>query len=135
MNSRGYIIIALMLVLGVGSAVGLANSKWNTGYEQAIRVDVEPCPLLYWSIPGVEDKVWWDLESVQDRAEYLAREAGYAIGISEDGKQMGIPGDCQFYISTGFESTGNNCINLKHIACSADGTELYIGVDKQKETR
>ena len=126
MNQRGYIIIALMLALGVGSAVGLSQTKWNLGYAESIKVDIPPVSPMYYSIAGVEDKIWFDLSSVQDRAEHLARKAGYAIGISEDGKQMGIPGDCQFYISTGFESTGINCTNLKRIACNDIGTELYI---------
>ena len=110
MNNRGYIIIALMLALGVGSALGLSQTKWNLGYEKAIRVDVPPVSPLYYSISGVEDKIWFDLPTVQDRAGYLYEYC------KQDPK-------CSIKLRESY-------FEGKPIACNVDGTELYLGVDK-----
>ena len=76
MNQKGYIIIGLLLFLGVGSAVGLSQTKWNLGYEKAIRVDIEP-EFQYFSVAGIEDKRHWDKPWVQARARLLADMEGY----------------------------------------------------------
>jgi len=97
MNNRGYIIIGLMLILGVGSALGLSQTKWNLGYEKAIHVPNDlPDVQLYYSIPGTEDKIWFDLPPVQDRARQLADMVGYEgddIACSADGKWLYILGE------------------------------------------
>ena len=96
MNQRGYIIIGLMLILGVGSAVGLSQTKWNLGYSESIKVDIPPVSPMYYSIAGVEDKVWFDLPTVQDRARQLADMVGYEgddIACSADGKWLYILGE------------------------------------------
>ena len=76
MNNRGYIIIGLMLILGVGSALGLSQTKWNLGYSESIAVDIEP-EFQYFSGAGIEDKRDWNLEWVQARARLLADIVGY----------------------------------------------------------
>ena len=68
-------------------------NKYIWGYEKAILVkNIEPVQL-YYSIEGVEDKVWWELPTVQERARLLARMVGYSgrdIACSPDGKWLYI---------------------------------------------
>ncbi|HUV84274.1 MAG TPA: hypothetical protein VMV86_01110 [Methanosarcinales archaeon] len=102
MNRKGYIVIVPMLVIGVLSALGLSQTKWNNGYEEAIYVqNAEPWDTSYLPIPGMEDKKYWDRsyplgQAIYERSKYLADKVGYE-------------GD--------------------DIACSHDGRYLYIGVD------
>ena len=86
-----------MLILGVGSALGLSQTKWNLGYSEAIHVPNDlPDVQLYYSIPGTEDKIWFDLPTVQVRARQLADMVGYEgndIACSADGKWLYILGE------------------------------------------
>ena len=73
----------------------LAPTEHNLGYEQEVFVhDAEPCDPLYYSIIGVEDKVYWDRstpigQAIYERAKYLANIIGYeGDDIACDGMGM-----------------------------------------------
>jgi len=73
----------------------VGTTKHSTGYDKAILVkDATPISPLYYSIEGTEDKnLWWDMETVQVRARYLAALVGYNgtdIACSADGKYLYI---------------------------------------------
>ena len=88
LNQKGEAFIIVMALIMLGTAA-LSTTKWNTGYEKAIYVKNDmPKVELYYSIAGIEDKVWWGLPTVQDRAMRLAELAGYQgadIACSADG--------------------------------------------------
>ena len=88
------IVIFLALVIGL---CGLGMTKHSTGFEEAIYVPNDlPDVQLYYSIEGVEDKIWWDMDTVQDRSMRLAELHGYQgadIACSADGNFLYILGD------------------------------------------
>ena len=87
------IILFIALALLTGCA---PINKHLWGYEKAILMrGAEPVSPLYYSIAGVEDKIWFDMPSVQDRAAYLAGLIGYEgrVACSADGKYLYIIGD------------------------------------------
>ena len=96
MNNRGEIMIALLVIIMIGTLFA-GTTKWATGYEEAIYVPNDlPRVQLYYSIPGTEDKIWFDLPTVQDRARQLADMVGYEgddIACSADGKWLYILGE------------------------------------------
>ena len=95
-NNHGEVFIAITLALMIATAL-LGQTKWNTGYGQAIHVrGANPIPPLYYSVAGIEDKVYFDMPTVQDRASYLAGLVGYEgddIACSGDGTELYILGD------------------------------------------
>lgn len=95
-NNRGEITIIVMLIIMAATAFA-SQTKWNTGYEEAIYVANDmPKVQLYYSIAGVEDKVWWDIPTVRDRAMRLAGLADYQgadIACDSTGNWLYILGD------------------------------------------
>ena len=89
-----YFVMILFLVLLMGCS---AVNKHLWGYSEAIHVPNDlPDVQLYYSIPGTEDKIWFDLSTVQDRARQLADMVGYEgddIACSADGKWLYILGE------------------------------------------
>ena len=78
------ILLAIILLSGC--------TAWNShmyGYDKAIKFDIEPLEYpLYYSIEGIEDKVYFDMPTVQARARLLADIIGYVesdIACSADG--------------------------------------------------
>ena len=66
------------MVAGCSTKAGIAVNKHLWGYEKSVYVKNDlPDVTLYWPITGVENKVWWDLPTVQDRAMRLAEIYGY----------------------------------------------------------
>jgi len=96
MNNRGEILLVLMIAMMVFTA-GISTTKWNTGFEKSIYVENDlPDVELYYSITGLEDKVWWDMQTVQDRARQLADIYGYEgddIACNSTGDRLYIIGD------------------------------------------
>ena len=86
------LIVAVLAITLLASCAPVNKHLW--GYEKAIPVkDASPSPMLYYSITGVEDKVYWDMFSVHERAKYLAFVVGYEgknIACSGDGKYLYI---------------------------------------------
>lgn len=69
-------------------------TRHNLGYDDYITAkDLEAVPIMYYSIPGVEDKIWWELSSVKERSALLADHLGYTgeyVGCSADGRDLYI---------------------------------------------
>lgn len=69
------IILAMAIMLLTGCA---SVNKHLWGYEKAIYVENDlPDVLLYWPIAGIEDKIWWEMSTVQDRSQALAEIINY----------------------------------------------------------
>jgi hypothetical protein len=97
------LIIAASFITG---CAGVNKHLW--GYSSYQKVDVEPVSL-YYSVPGVEDKIWFGLSTVQEQSKVLAEALGYEVSnwvvdgyyfIEKDGK-------------------------FTRIACDSTGTLLY----------
>jgi len=111
MGNKGEVVMGILLILSVVATVFASQTKWNLGYEKSVRVtEAKPWGMSYLSIPGMEDKVYWDRstplgQAIYARAKYLADLEGYS-------------GD--------------------DIACNNTGTDLLMGIDmnvlnKEKE--
>lgn len=118
------IIITILVIAIITSCASVNKHIW--GYEKAILVkDVEPVSL-YYSIAGVEDKVWWEMPTVRERSVCLARELNYLAYADKTGAYILI-GKGSWVMSDGDTILGySEDWNVAPIACSGDGKWLYI---------